>query len=46
METYDYTVDWGDGVIEDNISGDATHTYSNEGNHTIVISGVFPRIYV
>lgn len=26
--TYNYTVDWGDGNIENNITGDITHTYS------------------
>ena len=44
-ETYDYTVDWGDGIIESNFIGDATHTYANSGTYQVSISGVFPRIY-
>ena len=41
---YDYTIDWGDGTIETNQTGNATHTYALAGIHTISISGVFPRI--
>ncbi|UJH66977.1 BspA family leucine-rich repeat surface protein [Allomuricauda sp. SCSIO 65647] len=44
-ETYDYTIDWGDGTVETNQTGDAAHTYANPGTHTISISGTFPRIY-
>ena len=44
-EIYDYTVDWGDGIIESNFIGDATHTYANSGTYQVSISGVFPRIY-
>lgn len=44
-ETYDYTVDWGDGIIESNFTGDATHTYSVAGTYQVSISGEFPRIY-
>ena len=44
-EIYDYTVDWGDGTIESNFIGDATHTYANSGTYQVSISGVFPRIY-
>ncbi|MGB0525086.1 MAG: BspA family leucine-rich repeat surface protein, partial [Flammeovirgaceae bacterium] len=42
---YDYTVYWGDGTIERNVTGDATHTYATTGTYTVVISGAFPRIY-
>ena len=31
---YDYTIDWGDGTIETNQTGNATHTYSTAGIHT------------
>jgi len=41
---YNYSVDWGDGTVIDNYVGDATHTYSTEGNHTVEILGVFPTI--
>jgi hypothetical protein len=44
--TYDYNIDWGDGVVE-NITSSAsqTHTYPVAGEYTIKISGTFPRIF-
>ena len=42
---YDYTIDWGDGTIETNQTGGATHTYATAGTQTISISGDFTRIY-
>jgi surface protein len=42
---YDYSVDWGDGITENNISGDAIHTYSAPGTYTVSITGSFPRIF-
>lgn len=45
-ETYDYTVDWGDGTITTNHTGDATHIYPFPGAfYQIKITGLFPRIY-
>ena len=44
-ETYNYTVDWGDGTTATGETGDATHSYTTAGNHTVSITGVFPRIY-
>ncbi len=44
-ETYNYTVDWGDGSTPTVETGNATHTYTTPGIHTVSISGVFPRIY-
>ncbi len=44
-ETYDYTVDWGDGTVESGFTGDASHTYTETGTYTVAISGTFPRIY-
>lgn len=45
-ETYNYTVDWGDGSSNDtNVQGDATHNYAASGDHIITITGTFPRIY-
>ncbi|MHB0755877.1 BspA family leucine-rich repeat surface protein [Polaribacter sp. M15] len=41
---YNYTVDWGDGTIESNFTGNATHTYSNVGEYIVKITGDFPRI--
>ncbi len=42
---YDYTISWGDGNTEKDISGNITHTYDMAGIHTIRITGDFPRIY-
>ena len=44
-ETYNYTVDWGDGNITTGETGDATHAYAITGDHTVSITGLFPRIY-
>ena len=44
-ETYDYTVDWGDGATTTNHTGNATHTYSPPGDYVALIRGTFPRIY-
>ncbi|MCJ8312083.1 MAG: BspA family leucine-rich repeat surface protein [Pseudomonadales bacterium] len=43
--TYDYTVDWGDGLIDNNVTGEITHTYAQPGTYTVAITGVFPRFY-
>ncbi len=42
---YDYVVDWGDGTVVTNQTGNASHSYSVPGVHTVKISGSFPRIY-
>ncbi len=42
---YNYTVDWGDGMSDTGVMGNATHTYVTPGIHTVSISGDFPRIY-
>ncbi len=44
-ETYDYTVDWGDGSSNTNVPGNISHTYANAGTYTVSICGTFPRIY-
>ncbi len=43
---YNYTVDWGDGNVETNQTGDASHTYATADRFTVKISGDFPRIYM
>ena len=43
---YNYTIDWGDGIIDTAQTGNAVHTYENTGSYTISISGDFPRIYL
>jgi len=42
---YDYTVDFGDGTILNNQTGNTTHTYSTAGDYTVKISGDFPKFY-
>lgn len=44
-EVYDYSVDWGDGALDTNVTGDITHTYAAPGTYQVSITGVFPRIY-
>ena len=44
-ETYDYTVDWGDGDVSTSQTGDTTHTYAMAGTYTVTITGDFPQIY-
>lgn len=44
--TYDYTIDWGDGTVE-NITFNnfaAQHQYAQPGSHTVAIKGTFPAI--
>jgi surface protein len=45
-ETYDYSVDWGDGATDIGVTGPITHTYDSPGTYTVMISGRFPRIYM
>ena len=42
---YDYTIDWGDGMSDTNVTGNITHTYATPGVYTIEITGIFPAIY-
>jgi len=43
--SYNYTVNWGDGIIDENVTGDANHTYASAGTYTVKISGEFPALY-
>jgi surface protein len=43
--TYNYSVDWGDESVTNNISESAYHTYSSSGTYEVKILGTFPRIY-
>ncbi|MFY9243851.1 MAG: BspA family leucine-rich repeat surface protein [Polaribacter sp.] len=43
--TYDYNVDWGDGSMSNNVSGNASHTYATSNTYTVTITGTFPAIY-
>ncbi|MER3373820.1 MAG: BspA family leucine-rich repeat surface protein, partial [Allomuricauda sp.] len=47
--TYDYTIDWGDGTVEDITNTDfidstVQHEYAGPGTHTVAIKGTFPAI--
>lgn len=44
-EAGNFTVDWGDGTVEHNLTGDNTHTYGSAGTYIVEIMGDFPRIY-
>ena len=39
-----YTIDWGDGTIEEDANGSQTHTYDSAGDHTVRISGDITEI--
>ena len=41
--TYLYDIDWGDGAVETDLTGAASHTYVAEGTYTVKISGQFPQ---
>ena len=41
-----YTISWGDGTFDADVSGDQHHTYTKSGNYTISIHGDFTRIYL
>ena len=44
-ETYNYTVDWGDGTSDTGVGGDMVHTYDSPGIYEVKITGEFPQIY-
>ncbi len=39
-----YTVDWGDGSVSADVTGDQSHTYENAGEYAVRISGNFTSI--
>lgn len=41
---YDYSIDWGDGVMETLTNQNPTHTYATSGTYTVSIKGQFPAI--
>ncbi|WDE02604.1 BspA family leucine-rich repeat surface protein [Thalassomonas actiniarum] len=42
---YDYQVDWGDGTVDEHVTGDIVHTYAAQGTYTVTINGSFPQLY-
>jgi len=45
QNAYNYTVDWGDGNIDNNLTGDAIHKYEEVGEYTVNIYGKFPHLF-
>lgn len=45
---YVFTIDWGDGTIEEvtGIDPDPSHTYGDPGSYTISINGTFPHLFM
>jgi len=42
---FDYTIDWGDGTIENiNVAAAQTHTYASPGEYQIEITGLFAQL--
>ena len=41
---YNYSVDWGDGNVDQNIKGSITHRYEGLDNYTISLNGEFPNL--
>jgi surface protein len=44
-QSYDFTIDWGDGTVDTNVTTDITHTYDTPGIYTVTISGNYPQIF-
>jgi surface protein len=44
LYNYNYSVDFGDGVVINNLTDVYTHTYSSAGIYTIVVTGIYPYI--
>ncbi len=42
---YNFTVDYGDGTVETNLTNDRAHTYNSPGIYTVTITGDFPRFF-
>jgi surface protein len=43
--SYNYTVDWGDGTVDENVMNTIEHSYEDPGEYVISISGQFPHLY-
>lgn len=44
--SYDYTIDWGDGAKETNLTARPSHEYLKKGTYKISITGVFPSLVI
>jgi surface protein len=43
---YDYTIDWGDGSVQQLTDQNPTHEYALAGTYTVAIQGIFPAIWM
>lgn len=43
---YNYTIDWGDGTVEELTEGSPAHVYTTAGTYTVAIKGEFPSILI
>jgi surface protein len=41
--TYNFTVDWGDGSTDSNVTNSITHTYATAGTYVVTIEGIYPH---
>ena len=41
--SYNYTIDWGDGTVDYDITTDISHEYTTAGTYEVSITGEFPR---
>lgn len=44
-EGFNYSIKWGDGLTDNNVTGDITHSYQAPGVYTIEIVGNFPHLF-
>ncbi|GEM80787.1 BspA family leucine-rich repeat surface protein [Vibrio superstes] len=44
--TYNFIIDWGDGTIEEGLTGSVSHIYNEPGVYTISINGAFPNLSI
>ena len=45
--SFDFSIDWGDGTMDENLNSTITHTYSDHSEpHTVKIFGTFPQFIV
>ncbi len=42
---YNYSVNWGDGTCDYNITDTIVHTYATPGTYTVTLRGQFPHMY-
>ena len=43
--SYNYRIEWGDGSVNENVTGQIIHTYASPGEYTVSITGTFPQSF-